>query len=78
MVHLSKAFNFNIRQDATELPTFQSHFILISPYRLVKIVDGKFGTIVDADTNSFNGMIGMVQRLVSMNIVALEFLTKLI
>ena len=41
---------------------------------MVKSVDGKYGTIVDADTNSFNGMIGMVQRLVSMDTVALEFL----
>ena len=28
------------------------------------IIDGKWGSVVDKETNSFNGMIGMVQQKV--------------
>ena len=33
--------------------------------RILDSVDGKWGALVDKETNSFNGFIGMVQRNVS-------------
>ena len=32
--------------------------------RVVNSIDGKWGSMVDKETNAFNGMIGMVQRKV--------------
>ena len=32
--------------------------------RVMDIIDGKWGSLVEEETNSFNGMIGMVQRKV--------------
>ena len=34
-------------------------------FKLVKIVDRQYGVMVDKETKAFNGMVGMVQRLVS-------------
>ena len=34
-------------------------------FKLKKSVDGKYGRMVDKETKAFNGMVGMVQRLVS-------------
>ena len=34
-------------------------------FKLVKSVDNKYGVMVDKETKAFNGMVGMVQRLVS-------------
>ena len=31
------------------------------------MIDGKYGTLEDKETNAFNGMIGMVQRQVKRN-----------
>ena len=33
-------------------------------FRVINIIDGKWGALVDKETSSFNGMIGMVQRKV--------------
>ena len=35
-------------------------------HSLMNPVDGAFGTLINEETNSFNGMIGMVQRRVSL------------
>ena len=67
MVHLSKAFNFYMRYEL--LLSFNEHIKIFSYgnwYRLEKVIDGKFGSIIDKDMNLFNGMIGMLQRKVKM------------
>ena len=49
------------------LLSFNEHIKIFSYgnwYRLEKVIDGKFGSIIDKDMNLFNGMIGMLQRKV--------------
>ena len=42
---------------------------LIFSKRIIDIIDGKFGSLVHKENNSFNGMIGMVQRKVEINLL---------
>ena len=42
---------------------------LIFSKRIIDIIDGKFGSLVHKENNSFNGMIGMVQRKVEIDLL---------
>ena len=61
--YLSDALNFNLRQI---FKLFNGSLITYVVCRVMEIIDGplSWGSLVNKTTNSFNGMIGMVQRVV--------------
>ena len=48
-----------------ELSSYKMQLFVCLIYSYLQCVDGYWGAQVDAKTNAFNGMIGMIQRQVS-------------
>ena len=62
-LYLGEALNFKPKYDDKVEPQSECYLSCLS-FRVMNITDGKWGSLVDKETNSFNGMIGMVQRKV--------------
>ena len=62
-LYLGEALNFKPKYDDKVEPQSECYLCCLS-FRVMNITDGKWGSLVDKETNSFNGMIGMVQRKV--------------
>ena len=41
------------------------------------MIDGFYGSLIDKDTNTFNGMIGMLQRQVNINLSCIRILHRI-
>lgn len=55
------------------LHTFLRYFHILLP-RYVPSVDGQWGSLIDPNTQTWNGMVGMVQRKVKYDLSVLHYL----